>query len=162
MRLEIYISAHYSLSTSFPHPSYFLSLDICATVGISSTAIMSHRPSAPAYDSYTTAPEKASYTTGHAPKYSHNGSIDETPIASGITNHDPEKSGRRRSSIFSLERLPSGELKPVYDSTHRKLKPRHIQLIGIGGTIGTALFVSIGRGLLNGGPGSLFLAFTIW
>lgn len=24
-------------------------------------------------------------------------------------------------------------LKPIYDSTHRKLKPRHIQLIGIGG-----------------------------
>ncbi|KAK3324610.1 putative carnitine transport protein [Cercophora scortea] len=48
------------------------------------------------------------------------------------------------------------------DMTHRKLKSRHIQLIGIGGTIGTALFVSIGRGLLNGGPGSLFLAFTIW
>ncbi|PVI08559.1 hypothetical protein DM02DRAFT_510768 [Periconia macrospinosa] len=49
-----------------------------------------------------------------------------------------------------------------YDSTHRKLKPRHIQLIGIGGTIGTALYVQIGRGLMNGGPGSLFLAFTIW
>ena len=45
---------------------------------------------------------------------------------------------------------------------HRKLKPRHIQLIGIGGTIGTALYVQIGRGLLNGGPGSLFMAFTIW
>lgn len=27
------------------------------------------------------------------------------------------------------------------DRTHRKLKARHIQLIGIGGTIGTALFV---------------------
>lgn len=27
------------------------------------------------------------------------------------------------------------------DKTHRKLKARHIQLIGIGGTIGTALFV---------------------
>ena len=25
------------------------------------------------------------------------------------------------------------DLKPVYDSTHRKLKARHIQLIGIGG-----------------------------
>ncbi|KAF2638091.1 hypothetical protein P280DRAFT_471753 [Massarina eburnea CBS 473.64] len=49
-----------------------------------------------------------------------------------------------------------------YDSTHRKLKPRHIQLIGIGGTIGTALYVQIGKGLMNGGPGSLFLAFTIW
>ncbi|KAL5313756.1 hypothetical protein ACEPPN_018177 [Leptodophora sp. 'Broadleaf-Isolate-01'] len=49
-----------------------------------------------------------------------------------------------------------------YDQTHRQLRPRHIQLIGIGGTIGTALYVQIGRGLLNGGPGSLFLAFTIW
>lgn len=27
------------------------------------------------------------------------------------------------------------------DATHRKLKARHIQLIGIGGTIGTALYV---------------------
>ncbi|KAG9236966.1 amino acid transporter-like protein [Amylocarpus encephaloides] len=52
--------------------------------------------------------------------------------------------------------------KLTYDSTHRQLRPRHIQLIGIGGTIGTALYVQIGRGLLNGGPGSLFLAFTIW
>lgn len=50
----------------------------------------------------------------------------------------------------------------VHDKTHRSLKPRHIQLIGIGGTIGTALYVSIGQGLLAGGPASLFLAFTIW
>lgn len=48
------------------------------------------------------------------------------------------------------------------DHTHRKLKARHIQLIGIGGTIGTALYVQIGRGLLQGGPGSLFLAFSLW
>ncbi|KAI1080768.1 amino acid permease/ SLC12A domain-containing protein [Whalleya microplaca] len=48
------------------------------------------------------------------------------------------------------------------DKTHRKLKPRHIQLIGIGGTIGTALYVQIGKGLLQGGPGSLFIAFTLW
>ncbi|KAL2784348.1 hypothetical protein BJX66DRAFT_89231 [Aspergillus keveii] len=51
--------------------------------------------------------------------------------------------------------------KPTHDHTHRKLKPRHVQLIGIGGTIGTALYVQIGRGLANGGPASLFLAFTI-
>ncbi|KAH8911330.1 putative carnitine transport protein [Coniochaeta sp. PMI_546] len=51
----------------------------------------------------------------------------------------------------------------VGDHTHRKLKSRHIQLIGsIGGTIGTALFVQIGKGILNGGPGSLFIAFTFW
>ncbi|KAL8929792.1 MAG: hypothetical protein Q9208_000936 [Pyrenodesmia sp. 3 TL-2023] len=51
-------------------------------------------------------------------------------------------------------------LKPVY-GTHRRLKSRHIQLIGIGGTIGTALFVQIGQALIQGGPGSLFIAFTI-
>jgi len=60
------------------------------------------------------------------------------------------------------ERRRSSTVKVAYDHTYRKLKPRHIQLIGIGGTIGTALYVQIGRGLLNGGPGSLFLAFTIW
>ncbi|KAL3420651.1 amino acid permease [Phlyctema vagabunda] len=56
----------------------------------------------------------------------------------------------------------SGSVRVSRDSTHRQLRPRHIQLIGIGGTIGTALYVQIGRGLTNGGPGSLFLAFTIW
>lgn len=48
------------------------------------------------------------------------------------------------------------------DQTHRQLKSRHIQLIGIGGTIGTALYVQIGKGLLQGGPASLFIAFTLW
>ena len=59
---------------------------------------------------------------------------------------------------------PGGSMnfKPLGDSTHRKLKPRHIQLIGIGGTIGTALYVQIGQGLINGGPASLFMAFSIW
>jgi amino acid transporter len=55
-----------------------------------------------------------------------------------------------------------GSVRELSDNTHRKLKSRHIQLIGIGGTIGTALYVQIGRGLMNGGPGALFLAFTLW
>jgi amino acid transporter len=63
--------------------------------------------------------------------------------------------GPRRSSAV-------GSVRAVTDQTHRKLKSRHIQLIGIGGTIGTALYVQIGRGLMNGGPGSLFLAFSLW
>ncbi|PKS13133.1 hypothetical protein jhhlp_000475 [Lomentospora prolificans] len=52
--------------------------------------------------------------------------------------------------------------KPKVDHTHRMLKSRHIQLIGIGGTIGTALFVQIGQGLIHGGPGSLLIAFAFW
>ncbi|KAK8054458.1 hypothetical protein PG994_009525 [Apiospora phragmitis] len=59
-------------------------------------------------------------------------------------------------------RIPSASVGAALDQTHRKLKSRHIQLIGIGGTIGTALYVQIGRGLLQGGPASLFLAFTFW
>ncbi|KAJ5610191.1 Amino acid/polyamine transporter I [Penicillium lagena] len=35
--------------------------------------------------------------------------------------------------------IDGGSMKPTYDHTHRKLKPRHLQLIGIGGTIGTVL-----------------------
>ncbi|KAM0708122.1 hypothetical protein Q7P35_004772 [Cladosporium inversicolor] len=66
-------------------------------------------------------------------------------------DHDAERHGSEAVNL-------SG----VHDNTHRKLKARHIQLIGIGGTIGTALYVQIGRGLLNGGPASLFIAFTLW
>ncbi|KAF2708094.1 amino acid transporter-like protein [Pleomassaria siparia CBS 279.74] len=45
---------------------------------------------------------------------------------------------------------------------HRRLSNRQIQWIAIGGSIGTALFVSIGWGLIEGGPGSLFLSFVIY
>lgn len=48
------------------------------------------------------------------------------------------------------------------DQLKRHLGNRQIQLIAIGGSIGTALFVSIGGGLLKGGPGSLFLAYVIY
>lgn len=48
------------------------------------------------------------------------------------------------------------------DQLQRRLNNRQIQLIAIGGSIGTALFVSIGGGLNKGGPGSLFLAYTLY
>ena len=48
------------------------------------------------------------------------------------------------------------------DGLHRKLNNRQIQLVAIGGSIGTALFVSIGTGLAKGGPGSLLLAFILY
>lgn len=62
----------------------------------------------------------------------------------------------------SEESLDAGSNMLTKDGTHRYLKARHIQLIGIGGTIGTALYVQIGKSLLRGGPASLFVAFTIW
>ena len=47
------------------------------------------------------------------------------------------------------------------DQLQRHLDNRQIQLIAIGGSIGTALFVSIGGGLYHGGAGSLLIAYTI-
>lgn len=48
------------------------------------------------------------------------------------------------------------------DQLQRHLGNRQVQLIAIGGSIGTATFVSIANGLVKGGPGSLFLAYTIY
>ncbi|RPA83377.1 putative amino acid permease [Ascobolus immersus RN42] len=43
----------------------------------------------------------------------------------------------------------------------RRLKGRHIQMIAIGGSIGTGLFVGSGGALATGGPASLLIAFTL-
>lgn len=43
----------------------------------------------------------------------------------------------------------------------RRLRGRHVQLLGIGATIGSALFVTIGKAL-HYGPLSLFLGFLLW
>ncbi|KAF4918020.1 General amino acid permease AGP2 [Colletotrichum viniferum] len=45
---------------------------------------------------------------------------------------------------------------------HRRLNNRQIQLITIGGTIGTGLFVSIGAALAKGGPVNLLICFLLY
>jgi amino acid transporter len=86
--------------------------------------------------------------------------IDYLPNGPGDKN--PQGVRVDEEKTFEPRRSDSvGSVRVVHDNTHRKLKSRHIQLIGIGGTIGTALYVQIGRGLMNGGPASLFLAFTL-
>jgi amino acid transporter len=60
---------------------------------------------------------------------------------------------------------PEGESIQVGKSTgtlQRHLNNHQIQLIAAGGSIGTALFISISRGLAKGGPGSLLIAYTIY
>lgn len=48
------------------------------------------------------------------------------------------------------------------DMLQRRLGNRQIQLIAIGGSIGTAVFVSINSGLYHGGPASLLLAYILY
>ena len=56
----------------------------------------------------------------------------------------------------------NGHFSDNVDNLQRHLDNRQIQLIAIGGSIGTALFVSIGTGLAHAGPGGLFLAYTFY
>ena len=68
-----------------------------------------------------------------------------------------EQGGRDSGSDVDM-----GHVSDNADQLQRRLNNRQIQLIAIGGSIGTALFVSIGTGLFRGGPGSLFLAYGIY
>ncbi|KAL2060509.1 hypothetical protein VTL71DRAFT_9540 [Oculimacula yallundae] len=43
----------------------------------------------------------------------------------------------------------------------RPLKPRHLQMIAIGGVIGTGLFLGTAGNLKNGGPGGLLMGYCI-
>lgn len=73
-----------------------------------------------------------------------------------------EPKGEQYITSDDNQDLQHGQISDNADSLHRRLSNRQIQLLAIGGSIGTALFVSIGNGLAAGGPGSLFLAYTMY
>ncbi|KAI1292996.1 histidine permease [Xylaria venustula] len=75
------------------------------------------------------------------------------PPSSGETGAAvAEKSSQNSDSIRYVSDEP--------DQLHRHLGNRQIQLIAIGGSIGTGLFVSIGGGLVAGGPANLLLGYS--
>ena len=73
----------------------------------------------------------------------------------------PVRANKSETDSPSERDIDNGMVVQVDDSLHRRLGNRQIQLIAIGGSIGTGLFVSIGNSLRHGGPGSLFIAF-VW
>lgn len=64
---------------------------------------------------------------------------------------------RRASQPLTFDLIEEND-----NDLRRRLGNRQIQMLIIGGSIGTALFVSIGQGLAAGGPGSLFIAYTVY
>jgi amino acid permease len=44
---------------------------------------------------------------------------------------------------------------------HRKLQARHLEMIAIGGTIGTGLFIALGNSIKAAGPLGALLAYAI-
>lgn len=71
---------------------------------------------------------------------------------------------RTRASVGVGDIQDSGDATARAQSSQlqRHLGYRQIQLIALGGSIGTANFISIGSGLIKSGPGSLFIAYTLY
>jgi amino acid transporter len=93
------------------------------------------------------------------------------------TSHDPEKgadavgreSGDRhrkmsltgRKSSMAESVIAAELLDERYRTTQRGLKSRHAQMIALGGTIGTGLFVGSGQTLATGGPAFILASYLI-
>lgn len=58
-------------------------------------------------------------------------------------------------------KIESGLYDERYEVTKRGLKSRHLQMMALGGTIGTGLFVGSGQALSLGGPAFLFVSYII-
>ncbi|PGH13626.1 hypothetical protein AJ80_06258 [Polytolypa hystricis UAMH7299] len=78
--------------------------------------------------------------------------------ASTTYTNDLEKSTSVAGEVPLREHGP----RPVVaDKLARKLSARQVQMIAIGGTIGTGLFLSTGSALAKGGPASMLISYSI-
>ncbi|KAG8526707.1 uncharacterized protein KY384_008136 [Bacidia gigantensis] len=87
-----------------------------------------------------------------------------------LSGDSPEHDGRHDSANIVHEKgVAMGEAADLYGDLEtaedygyvsRGLKSRHIQFIALGGTIGTGLFLGIGRAFTQAGPLSLLLGYT--
>lgn len=71
---------------------------------------------------------------------------------------DAKKDKSDANSVYTIETTSTSERTNVL---HRSLRGRHVQLLGIGATIGSQLFVGIGKSLQYG-PLNLLLGFIVW
>ncbi|KAF2810227.1 histidine permease [Mytilinidion resinicola] len=68
---------------------------------------------------------------------------------------------RRKSSVVNPEILAGEIFDERFESTQRGLKSRHAQMIALGGTIGTGLFVGSGQTLNRGGPAFILGSYLL-
>ncbi|KZM28737.1 uncharacterized protein EKO05_0000892 [Ascochyta rabiei] len=77
-----------------------------------------------------------------------------------MTTGEKKYSGEFVHETYNGDDVQHGTVTDNSDDLQRHLGNRQIQLIAIGGSIGTALFVSIGGALNKGGPLGLLLAYA--
>jgi amino acid transporter len=77
-----------------------------------------------------------------------------------MTTAEKKYSGEFIRETYNGDDIQHGTVTDNSDDLQRHLGNRQIQLIAIGGSIGTALFVSIGGALNKGGPLGLLLAYS--
>lgn len=89
-----------------------------------------------------------------------NFNVDVTVQESGDENDNDSEITEKEKKWYSKFNFIANKVE-MESHTERKLNQRHIDMISIGGSIGTALFVTIGTALMNGGCGNLLVAFTL-
>lgn len=82
-----------------------------------------------------------------------------------IYNEEPHKQIPMMDTAMMVKSQQEGTTEQYIDQKkselHREFKPRQVSMIAIAGAIGTGLMIGSGTGLARGGPGSLFIAYSI-
>ncbi|EQB53220.1 amino acid permease [Colletotrichum gloeosporioides Cg-14] len=87
---------------------------------------------------------------------------DKPPFSKEAISSDDNANDEKGQDFGRLESHTQGESQFVgQGGTKRNVKSRHAQMIAIGGSIGTGLFVGSGQVLAAGGPLFLFLAYAL-
>lgn len=71
------------------------------------------------------------------------------PTSSGSAEDIPPSYGSQEEDAYHTDKLV------------RNLSARQVQMIAIGGTIGTGLFLGTGKSLSTGGPASMLISYAI-
>ncbi len=79
-------------------------------------------------------------------------------FGSSASQAGSEKHGSQDGYPSDFSKSEHGEVQTV--QLKRKLKSRHLQMIAIGGTIGTGLFIGSGGALASSGPAGALIAYA--
>jgi amino acid transporter len=95
------------------------------------------------------------------PEHDSEKGIKSAPLRDSVDGNGQRKFslvGRKSSIAESV--VAADLLDERYNTTQRGLKSRHAQMIALGGTIGTGLFVGSGQTLALGGPAFIFVSYV--